>query len=755
MSDTKISALPTAAEPADADLLPIVQGAETRRATLAQLRAAALADRPLHVRDFGAVGDGVADDGPAFQAAIDALAAGRGGTLLLGPRHYRIASPVVVSGVAVTLQGAGFAESPSAGDGSWIVIDATGFTPFTFTGAGARGSVVRDLAVRQSHAAAQTAAWAPTGYDYVFRVVDCLGGVDFENLFLCAVNKGIYSSNSGRLNIQRLRGQVFTAGVEIDAGRDAARIHHVHFWTFWSSDDDVVRWTQQNGDALLLRRCDGVFLDDLFALGMRSMVRLAPSVTDTGATGKLYLGSAYADFVKWGVWVEANGVTGQIASLTTQSALFNGGGAALPGGGGLRIDGAGAQIQIGNLRVDAAESNAVRVGGTGNRLDIFAFRAQGFNALGDGAAAIHVADSGAGAANQVHLGSPPMLGGGGAGPLVNAATNGTLAMMAPPGRLARPGLMVGFNDTGLYAPAAGEVATVAGGAEVLRAAAGGTVTLGGAPGAHALGVTTPAGAVNELRVTGGAAGAAVSAAAQGADANVALRLSAKGSGTVQLQAGGALAFEAAAPAGAVNSLRANAAAAAGRVALAAQGADAEVGLDLWSKGTGSVALISAGARALFVSNPSGAVNHLSVQGGTAGAGPVVSVAGADANAHLNLSARGGTGAVQLRANGKNILRADDLNGNGDGNLLVRAGAGVVNLAAEGPPANVNLVLAAKGAGFVAAAMPVQLPTFTVAALPAAASYPRCILYVADGAGARRVAVSDGASWRWPDGGLVS
>lgn len=56
MPDAKISQLPAAAIFSDSDLSPVVQGAtpETRRATVAQWRSAMQADRPLHVRDYGA-----------------------------------------------------------------------------------------------------------------------------------------------------------------------------------------------------------------------------------------------------------------------------------------------------------------------------------------------------------------------------------------------------------------------------------------------------------------------------------------------------------------------------------------------------------------------------------------------------------------------------------------------------------------------------------------------------------------------------
>lgn len=50
------------------------------------------------------------------------------------------------------------------------------------------------------------------------------------------------------------------------------------------------------------------------------------------------------------------------------------------------------------------------------------------------------------------------------------------------------------------------------------------------------------------------------------------------------------------------------------------------------------------------------------------------------------------------------------------------------------------------------AVPV-LPSYTVATLPSATA--RGLIYVSDGAGGKRLAVSDGSNWRWPDGTTAS
>lgn len=54
----------------------------------------------------------------------------------------------------------------------------------------------------------------------------------------------------------------------------------------------------------------------------------------------------------------------------------------------------------------------------------------------------------------------------------------------------------------------------------------------------------------------------------------------------------------------------------------------------------------------------------------------------------------------------------------------------------------------------AIALPRPVAGYTIARLPRAADYPRCIVYVIDPAANKHMAVSDGTAWRYMDGTLV-
>lgn len=92
------------------------------------------------VRSFGAVADGVADDTPAFNAALAAVNAVGGGTVRVPQGTYMIASQIVIPGDNVTVEGAGV--------GRTVLTDAADFSTGMVYATGKNGVSVRNLTLK-------------------------------------------------------------------------------------------------------------------------------------------------------------------------------------------------------------------------------------------------------------------------------------------------------------------------------------------------------------------------------------------------------------------------------------------------------------------------------------------------------------------------------------------------------------------------------------------------------------------------------
>lgn len=376
----------------------------------------------VNASEFGATPG--QDIGPAIQAAADA-----GHTIItVSAGQYKWTTQVTIQKL-IFIIGAGYVEGPDPANGTWFELNKTGFTPIVFQNADIRGSAIRGCAFWESnHPASQVQGWTPANNDYVIKIVNCLGSVDLD-VFMVRVNRGVYCYGSGRLNIEKIKGQFYTAGVEIDNCLDIPRINYMHAWTFYTTNKYVQAWQQANLDVLILRRVDGIFLGNIFALGCRSQIRLDKS--NDGVPTKIYCDASYADFAKYGLWVPSgcDNVTAQLSQLTIQGEDSNNPGIGLVGGAAIKLEGNNASIQIALLHTQRHYQSVVSVSGSGNRLDIGEFWAEKPNQANDGSPIFSLANT-TGEANQVNVTGGVRVTDSGNAPIMNGSTNGSLMVSA-------------------------------------------------------------------------------------------------------------------------------------------------------------------------------------------------------------------------------------------------------------------------------------------------------------------------------------
>lgn len=182
-------------------------------------------------------------------------------------------------------------------------------------------------------------------------------------------------------------------------------------------------------------------------------------------------------------------------------------------------------------------------------------------------------------------------------PLASPAFTGTVSV--PVGTAASPAIaFTGDADTGVFHPAADTASVAVGGAERLRVAPT-LVSLGGAPGAESLRAVPVTNAVNWVQTTGSIAGGGfVTVGGTGADADVGIRLSTKGNGSITFDATGNRQFRVAGVAGATSWVEV-VGSTAGVPQIAANAASGDVTLALYGKANGGIRVESLSGRIGF------------------------------------------------------------------------------------------------------------------------------------------------------------
>jgi len=317
---------------------------------------------PFHnVVDYGAAGDGKADDAPAIAAAISAAgprAEPTGGTVYLPAGRYLVRSGLSLP-PGVTLLGAGWNTPGSQVNifaGSWIFVEAgASFSPVTVAGSG--GSV-RNLAFNVPD---QSTAGPPAPAGPMIRVT--ANNALVEDICLYNPYGGIFLDGGAQATFRRIFGQPVQYGIAIDQSRDTNYIDGVHFWPYWQPGQlPPAQYQLANGAGIVLYRCDNPHISNVFAFNYNKGLSLSGS--QGGTPHKVHLLNADFDGCVTGVHIGAPGQAGsaatiQMANVTIQSPS----GPGVPAGHGLWVEAASAyaKVQAANLRISNSGGNAVRI----------------------------------------------------------------------------------------------------------------------------------------------------------------------------------------------------------------------------------------------------------------------------------------------------------------------------------------------------------------------------------------------------------
>lgn len=339
----------------------------------------------LSVKDFGAVGDGVADDTAAIQAAITyACLSGR--ALYAPAGRYRCTS-TLFSTRGFTLYGDHpIAKAPGGADfggGSWLYFDHGG-KGLALDGSNGyyTDTTLRSIGTYRNQPA-PAANWAPSPHDYDIYAFGC-ADITIDDVLLLNPTKGIGlfgdpAHGPGRLNLYHVRMQAFQIGVMIDTAYDVVRIDNLHVWPFWRDDMRAHTYCMNNLDAIYLLRCDNPLMTNVFTIFARAGLRIGQGAN--GGTSKIHLVNADLDRGVYGIWVDATvkgGTTGQFENITHQGELK------VPGSTGLFVQGNNCQLQFGSFDSAYCHNNTVRVEGSGNKITFSAAKATAFDQSGVG-----------------------------------------------------------------------------------------------------------------------------------------------------------------------------------------------------------------------------------------------------------------------------------------------------------------------------------------------------------------------------------
>jgi hypothetical protein len=284
----------------------------------ASLLAAAESQTNVYsVSDFGAKGDGKADDTAAFQKALD-TAKEAGGGVVYAPRgnylfngHLNVPDAVTLKGIWESVPAHnglrdGGAAKPTDNGTTFLVTESQGTEDGPAFITLHNNSTLKGVVIYYPE---QDPAAEPKPYPWAIA----MRGKNPAVLAVELLNpyNGIDATRNERHLIRDVQGQPLRRGIFADAIYDIGRVEDVHFNPWWSLKPKLFHWQQEHGEAFIFGRSDWEYVFNTFCFGYNAGYKFIK--TKAGICNGNFLGIG-ADDCYTAVEVEASAVFGILIS---------------------------------------------------------------------------------------------------------------------------------------------------------------------------------------------------------------------------------------------------------------------------------------------------------------------------------------------------------------------------------------------------------------------------------------------------------
>ncbi len=264
------------------------------------------ADKPLDPADFGAIGDGQADDTAAIQAALDEAGDGPR-SAILRPGSYRVTATLNVP-PGVTLSGA----MPRWEDSSTrIVVEEPGFSAVRLN----HHSTVRALCFSypNNRNSAEPVEYPPT--ILLVGINPSAEQIVFDCAWIGISTPPEGGANVGQSLFRDITGFTHKTGIHLDGIKDICRIQDVHWFVGGDSGGETPFFRKERV-GFEFGSVDGIIMSRCFMIGGKTFMHQLP----TNAAGNpvhslgIHVTQCWTEAVKYGFLIE--GTCGLVLSDT-------------------------------------------------------------------------------------------------------------------------------------------------------------------------------------------------------------------------------------------------------------------------------------------------------------------------------------------------------------------------------------------------------------------------------------------------------